>query len=80
MPCFHGYRAAPTFFVCQISAYSTIIQANPEWVYAGVFYDEGISGRSMKNRNGFIAMLEACEEGKIDMILSRALAALPEIQ
>ena len=58
----------------QISAYSTIIQANPEWVYAGVFYDEGISGRSMKNRNGFIAMLEACEEGKIDMILVKSIS------
>lgn len=58
----------------QISAYSTLIQANPDWVYAGVYYDEGISGRSMTNRCGFIDMLDACEAGKIDMILVKSIS------
>ena len=32
----------------QISYYSTLIQKNPDWQYAGVFADDGISGTSIR--------------------------------
>ena len=32
----------------QISYYSALIQKNPEWVYAGVFADNGISGTGIE--------------------------------
>ncbi len=37
----------------QISHYSELIQKNPEWEYAGVYADDGISGTGIKKRNEF---------------------------
>lgn len=52
----------------QVSYYSALIQKNPEWEYAGVYADYGISGTGMKERAEFNRMLEDCEAGKIDII------------
>lgn len=57
----------------QISYYSQLIQANPEWEYAGVYSDSGISGTSIKHRLGFQEMLTDCEAGKIDIILTKSI-------
>lgn len=54
----------------QVSYYSSLIQKNPEWEYAGVFADDGISGTASAKRDAFQQMLQACEEGKIDIILT----------
>ena len=41
----------------QVSYYSALIQKNPEWEYAGVYADYGISGTGMKDRDEFKRML-----------------------
>lgn len=33
----------------QITHYETYIKANPEWEFAGVYYDEGITGTKRKS-------------------------------
>ena len=38
----------------QVSHYSTLIQSNPEWEYAGVYADEGITGTSTKKRDSLL--------------------------
>lgn len=58
----------------QISAYSSLIQANPEWEYAGVFVDDGISGTSVSNRAGFQQMLAECEKGRVDLVLTKSIS------
>lgn len=45
----------------QISYYSTLIQKNPDWQYAGVFADNGISGTSIEKRDEFKRMIAAAE-------------------
>ena len=35
----------------QVSYYSELIQKNPEWIYAGVYADEGITGTLKSKRN-----------------------------
>ena len=35
----------------QVSHYSSLIQSNPEWEYAGVYADEGITGTSTMKRD-----------------------------
>jgi len=57
----------------QISFYSSFIQKNREWQYAGVYADEGISGTT-DNRAEFQRMLEDCEQGKIDIILTKSIS------
>lgn len=44
----------------QVSYYSKLIQKNPNWEYAGVYADYGISGTGIKKRQEFRRMLEGC--------------------
>ena len=57
----------------QISYYSSLIQQNPDWQYAGVFADDGISGTSIAKRDEFKHMLAAAENGEIDIILTKSI-------
>lgn len=57
----------------QISYYSSLIQRNPNWEYAGVFADDGISGTGIAKRGEFLRMIEAAENGKIDIILTKSI-------
>ncbi len=58
----------------QISHYSALIQNNPEWEYAGVYADCGISGTGTAKRSEFLRMLDDCGEGKIDIILTKSIS------
>ena len=57
----------------QVSFYSSFIQNHREWQYAGVYADEGISGTT-DDRAEFRRMLEDCEKGKIDIILTKSIS------
>ena len=58
----------------QVSYYSALIQKNPEWEYAGVYADMGISGTDTSKRGEFLRTLADCEEGKIDIILTKSIS------
>ena len=58
----------------QVSYYSKLIQSHPEWEYAGVFADDGISGTSTIKRNDFNRLMAECEAGRIDIILTKSIS------
>ncbi|CQH12380.1 site-specific recombinase [Streptococcus agalactiae] len=58
----------------QVSHYSQLIQANPEWDYVGVYSDSAISGRSQAYRRDFQQLLEDCRKGKIGLILTKSIS------
>ena len=58
----------------QVSYYNKKIQTNPDWLFAGVFADEGISGTGTKKRQGFNRMIQAAEAGRIDIILTKSIS------
>ena len=58
----------------QVSYYSKLIQKNPDWKYAGVYADDFISGTNTVKRDEFNRMLADCEEGKIDIILTKSIS------
>lgn len=58
----------------QVSYYSELIQANPEWEYVGVYADDGITGTKASKREEFQRMLDDCEAGKIDIILTKSIS------
>jgi site-specific DNA recombinase len=58
----------------QVSYYSELIQKNPEWEYAGVYADEAVSGTGTAKRTEFQRMLDDCEAGKIDIILTKSIS------
>lgn len=61
-------------FSAQVSHYSQLIQSNPDWQYAGVYADKGISGTGTKKRAEFNRMIADCEAGKIDIILVKSVS------
>ena len=58
----------------QVSYYSNLIQKNPEWEYAGVYSDGGISGTSTDARTEFQRLIKDAEDGKVDIILTKSIS------
>lgn len=58
----------------QISEYTKRISQNPKWDFVGMYSDKGISGTSLKNRDGFINMIADAKKGKIDLILTKSIS------
>lgn len=58
----------------QCAHYTEFISSNPSWSLAGIYADEGISGTSTKNRTEFRKMIKACEEGSIDMVITKSIS------
>ena len=63
-----------TSFEQQVKTYTQQIRANQEWEFAGVFADFGVTGTSAEKRTEFQRMVKACEEGKIDLILTKSIS------
>ncbi len=61
-------------FNAQLEEYSTRIKQNPEWEFVELYSDEGISGTSIKKREGFQRMINDALEGKIDLILTKSIS------
>ena len=58
----------------QNTHYEALINANPEWEFAGLYYDEGITGTKKEVRPALMKMIADCEEGKIQRILTKSLS------
>lgn len=63
-----------TSYEAQVEHYTEFIQKNPEWEFAGIYADDGISGTNTKNRDEFNRMIEDCEAGIIDMIITKSIS------
>ena len=61
-------------YEAQIEYYTAKIAANPEWTMVRIFADEGISGTSTKKRKEFRKMVQACENGKIDLVITKSVS------
>ena len=58
----------------QKKEYSRMIKANPNWKYVGTYVDDGFSGTNTEHRPGFQLMMEDAMDGKIDMIITKAVS------
>ena len=56
----------------QITHYKEQIQGNPDYEYAGIYYDHGISGFK-EDRPGFQKMMAEARAGKIDLIMTKSI-------
>jgi site-specific DNA recombinase len=57
----------------QVSYYSNMIQRKPEWQYAGVYADEGITGTKTE-RPEFQRLIADCRSGKVDMVITKSIS------
>ena len=58
----------------QISYYSSLIQKNPEWLYAGVYADDAISGTGTEKRGEFNRLIADCDAGRVDIVLVKSIS------
>ena len=58
----------------QKAHYESYIKANADWVFAGVYYDEGISGTKKEKRAGLLKLISDCETRKIDFIVTKSIS------
>ena len=58
----------------QIKYFCDYINSNPDWEYAGVYYDNGVTGTQTKNRDGFNKMINDCYDRKIDLIITKEVS------
>ena len=58
----------------QIKYFTEYISQHEDWELVEVYYDEGITGTSVKKRDGFNRMIADCEAGKIRTILTKEVS------
>ena len=58
----------------QIKYFTEYISNHDGWELIEVYYDEGITGTSVKKRDGFNRMIKDCENGKINLILTKEVS------
>lgn len=54
--------------------YEHFILSHPEWSFAGIYIDEGMSGTSADARPELQKMLSDCRAGKINLILTKSIS------
>ena len=58
----------------QTSYYEKYINDNPDYLFAGIYTDEGISGTDLKKREAFNRLMQDARDGQIDMIITKSLS------
>lgn len=60
--------------ITQTSYFKEYISTHDGWDLVNIYYDQGISGTSMKKREGFNQMIQDAMNGKIDLILVKSIS------
>ena len=58
----------------QSNHYEEHIKSNPEWVYAGIYIEEGVTGTKTEVRPELQRLLNDCRDHKIDLILTKSIS------
>ena len=61
-------------YEAQIAHYTDVIDQHKGWSLAGIYADQGLSGTSTARREEFNRMIHACEEGQIDMVMTKSIS------
>ncbi len=61
-------------FENQLEYYTRLIAGKEGWELAGIYADEGISGTGTRKRKGFRKMIQACDDGKVDMVVTKSIS------
>ena len=58
----------------QIEYYTRHIMQNPNWIFAGVFADDGRSATNTFRRDDFNRLMNQCMKGKVDMVITKSIS------
>lgn len=54
--------------------YETYINSRDDWQFAGIYYDEGITGTKKDKRPELLRLMDDCKAGKIDFIVTKSIS------
>lgn len=63
-----------TSYEAQVAHYTDYITNHDGWELAGIFADEAISGTGTAKREQFLAMIAACENHEIDLVITKSVS------
>lgn len=58
----------------QIKVYTDLINRRKEWQLVEIFADEGITGTVVSKRPEFLRMIQMCEHGLIDLVITKSVS------
>ena len=58
----------------QVEHYTDYIKNNPEWEFAGIYIDAGISGTKAEKRLEWLRLIKDCENHKVDFIITKSIS------
>jgi DNA invertase Pin-like site-specific DNA recombinase len=58
----------------QKNHYEDMVSRRANWELVGIYADEGISGTSLQHRDSFLRMIKDCQDGKIDLIVTKSVS------
>jgi DNA invertase Pin-like site-specific DNA recombinase len=58
----------------QVQYYTDKISENVDWMMAGIYADEAITGTQVAKREGFQKMINDCMSGQIDMVITKSIS------
>ena len=61
-------------YLQQVRYYTKYLDEQEEYINCGIYADEGITGTSIKKRSGFQQMMQACREGKLDLLITKSVS------
>ncbi len=61
-------------YAAQVEYYTNYIKSRDDWDFAGMYTDEGITGTSTKQREGFKKMVNDALGGSIDLIITKSVS------
>lgn len=54
--------------------YKRIIEANPQWIPAGIYWEAGVSGTEADTRPVLQRLMADCRAGRVDMIITKSIS------
>ena len=63
-----------TSYEAQMDYYTNYITSRDDWIFVGMYSDEGITATNTKRRDGFNQMIEDALAGKIDLIITKSVS------
>jgi len=61
-------------YLQQVRYYTQYLDEQEEYINCGIYADEGITGTSIRKRQGFQQMMQDCREGKLDLLITKSVS------
>ena len=69
-----GLPGQETSITGQRQHYENYIRSNPEWEFAGIYWEADVSGTNKEKRSELQRLIADCEAGRVQMVLTKSIS------